>query len=106
MRDLSLSDMLLAKEAMEKLMAQAGQTIKHYQADNGRFSDNCFIGVINQKNQQINFFEVGAHHQNGIVENKNKILTNGARTLLLHGMIMWPQIIDEMFYPFAMKYIS
>ena len=39
MRDLSLAETLLAKEAMEKVMAQAGQTVTHYHADNGRFAE-------------------------------------------------------------------
>ena len=33
-------------------------------------------------------------------------MTTGARTLLLHGMRMWPQMIDEMFWPFSMKAIA
>ena len=70
------------------------QAIKHYHDDNGRFSDNGFIDDINQKDQNITFCGVGLHHQNSIVKNKNKILNTGARMLLLHGMIMWPQMID------------
>ena len=85
MRDLSLDETLLAKSAMEKIMDQAGRTVKHYHADNGRFADNGFIDAINGKDQKITFCSVGAHHQKGIIENKNKLLTNGARTLLLHG---------------------
>ena len=38
MRDLSLTETLLAKSAMEKVMAQAGITVKHYHAENGRFA--------------------------------------------------------------------
>ena len=78
-------------------MAQAGRTVKHYQADNYRFADNGFIDAINQKYQKINFCGVGAHHNNVIVENKNKILTTGARTLLLHSMIILLQMINKMF---------
>ena len=106
MRDLTLDETLLAKEAMEKIMAQAGRHVKHYHADNGRFADNGFIDAINSKVQKITFCGVGAHHQNGIIENKNKMLTLGARTLLLHGMRMWPAMIDSMFWPFAMKAIA
>ena len=86
MRDLSLAETLLAKEAMEKVMAQAGLTIKHYHANNGRFADNGFVDAVNTKSQKLNFCGVGAHHQNGIIENKNKTLTTGARTILLHGI--------------------
>ena len=106
MRDLTLDKTLLAKEAMEKVMAQAGINVKHYHADNGRFVDNGFIDAINTKYQKITFFGVGAHHQNGIIENKNKMLTLGARTLLLNGMQMWHTIIDSMFWPFDMKAVA
>ena len=88
------------------MMSQAGITVKQYQSGNGRFTDNGFIESINQKYQKITFCGVGAHDQNGIVENRNHIMTIGARTFLLHGIIMWPQMIDKMFHPFAMTYIS
>ena len=106
MRDLTLSETLIAKAAWEKVLAQANRKVKHYHADNGRFADNGFIDAVNSKDQKITFCGVGAHHQNGIVENKNKILTQGARTLLLHGIRMWPQMIDEMMWPFAMKAVA
>ena len=87
-------------------MAQAGRNVKHYHADNGRFADNSFIDAINTKYQKITFCGVGAHHQNGIIENKSKMLTLGACTLLLHGMRMLPPTIDSMFWPFAMKVVA
>ena len=103
MRDLSLAETLFAKEAMEKVMAQAGRTFTQYHADNGRFAENDFVDAVNTKSQKLTFCGVGAHHQNGIIENKNKILTTGARTLLLHGIRMWLQMIDDMFWPFVMS---
>ena len=60
-------------------MAQSGRAIKHYQSDNGRFAENGFIDVINQKYQKINLCGFGAHHQNSIFENKNKNLTTGEK---------------------------
>ena len=72
MRDLSLTETFLAKSVMEKVMAQAGRTVKHYRADNGRFSDKGFIEAVNGKDQNYTFYGVGAHHQNGIIENKTK----------------------------------
>ena len=67
MRDFSLEETLLAKEAFEKVLAQAGRSAKHYDADNGRFADNGFIDAVNSKDQKITYCGVGAHHQNGIV---------------------------------------
>ena len=79
---------------MEKIMAHSVQTVKHYHVDKSRFSDNEFVGTINEKYQKLTFCGVVLHHQNGSIENKNKILTTGARTILLNGIIMWTQIID------------
>ena len=106
MRDLSPAEKFLSKAAMEKTMDQAGWNVLHYHADNGGFSENGFVEAINSKDQQITFCGVGTHHQNGIAENKNKLLTNGARTLLLHGIRIWPQMIDKMFWAFAIKAVA
>ena len=65
-------------------MAQVNCTIKHYHADNGAFARKGFLDKVNRKAQKITFCAVGAHHQNGIIENKNKMLTLAGRTLLLH----------------------
>ena len=51
MRKLFLSETLLAKEALEKIIAKTGKTVKHYHADNGIFSENGFIDAINQKDK-------------------------------------------------------
>ena len=59
-----------------------------------RVLNRGFKNDLNDKDQTITFCGVGAHHQNGIVESKNRILTEGARTLLLHVIRIWPQIID------------
>ena len=106
LRDLSLAETLLAKEPTEKVMAQYGLSVKHYHADNGRFSDNGFVDTVNSKIQKLTFCGVGMYHQNGIIENKNKVLTTGAQTLLIHGIRMWPQMIDDMFWPFTMKAVA
>ena len=105
MRYLSLYEVLLAKEALEKLMAKVGQGVSNYHSDNGRFTENGFNNPITQNYQKITFCGVGAHHQTVTVKNKNNILTTGANTLLLHGMTMWLQIKGEMFWPFDIKAI-
>ena len=53
MRSLSLAEILLAKAAMEKTIAQARQTVKHYHANNGIFAKNGFVKSINSNTQQI-----------------------------------------------------
>ena len=83
-------------------MARAGHSVKAYNADNGHFKEDAFLTSYNEKDQTLTLCGVGAHHQNGIIENQNKQLTLTARTLLLHAMRMWPGMIDTMFWPFAL----
>jgi hypothetical protein len=68
MRDLGLDETLLAKTAFERHASKGGVTIHSYQADNGRFADSGFQQAIKEASQTITFCAVGAHHQNGIVE--------------------------------------
>ena len=87
-------------------MAQTGQTINHYHANNGIFDDNGLINAINGKYKKLAFCGIGAHHQIGTIDNRNKILTKGARMPLLHGTIIWLQMIGEIFWPFFIKAVS
>ena len=87
-------------------MTQAGRSVNNYHADHDRFADNGFVDAVNSNIQKLTFCRVGAHHQNSINENKNKVITIGARTLLLHGIIMWHKRIDYMSWKFAMKSVA
>ena len=87
-------------------MEQAGRSVKHYHTDNGKFSDNRFVDAVNSKIQNMTFYRLGAHYQNSIIENKKKVLTTGAQTPLLHGIRILPQMIHDMFCPFAMKSVT
>jgi hypothetical protein len=102
-KDFTIPETLLAKLAFKKLCARADCSVKHYQADNGQLSDKEFLATCNNLNQTIEFCGVGAHHQNGIIENQNKQLTQTAIVLLLHCIRMGPQMVDQMFWPFAIK---
>ena len=55
MRYLFVTKTLLAESAMEKVMAQAGLTVKHYRDDNGRFADSGSIDAVNGKDYKITF---------------------------------------------------
>ncbi len=85
MRSLELSETLLAKQAFEKIAACSGHSIQCYHADNGQYADNGFLASINSNNQTITFCGVGAHHQNGVIERRIRVVTETARTLLLHA---------------------
>ena len=97
------SDTLKSKHGYEREAATFGVKIKSYHADNLRFNDNNFMNDCITANQKITFCGVGAHHQNAVVESKIKILTNGARTVLLHAKRKWPKVITTVLWPFALQ---
>ena len=103
MRYFMVDETILAVNAFKKVLAQAQRFVKHYHANNGAFAHKAFLDEVNCKDQKITFCAVSAHHQNGIIKNKNKMLTLLAWTLLLHGIRMCPEMIDTMFWPFAFK---
>jgi hypothetical protein len=53
MKDFTTNETLLAKLEFKKLCAKADFSVKHYQADNGWFSDNEFLAGCNNLNQTI-----------------------------------------------------
>ena len=77
--------------------------MKHYHADNGTFACKGFRDAVSAANQKITFCGVGAHHQNGIVENMIGLLTRSSRTNLLHAKQRWPQAISTILWPYALK---
>ena len=103
MKNLTLSETLLAKHAYERFLASLGVESKSYHADNVRFADKGFRDDCTSSNQTITFCGVGSHHQNGIAERKIKDITLVGRTLLLHAKRMFPEYISTILWPFAVK---
>ena len=84
-------------------MAKMGATMKRYHADNGIFASKGFVEHVEASNQHIDYCGVGTHFQNGIAENGIKISTDNARTMLLHAMYRWPEVIKANLWPFAVS---
>ena len=103
MKDLTLAETLLAKDAYERFLNSVDVSAKAYHADNGRYADKGFADSCRGRGQRITFCGVGGHHQNGIAERYIKSLTLGGRTLLLHAKRMFPEYISTMLWPFAIK---
>ena len=93
----------LPKEAFEREAHSNGNVISHYRADNGRFAEKSFRDHVDKCIQTIDFCGVNAHHMNGLIERRIRTLSSGARTILLHAMRMWPEIIGTLLWPFALK---
>jgi hypothetical protein len=103
MRDSTAASTLEAKNAYEHLLQAFGHKVLAYHADNGRFAENLFVQDIKDKAQHITYCGVGSHHQNGIAERKIRTLGEDARTMLAHGIHLWPEAVTKSLWPYANK---
>ena len=103
MTSCDLEQTINAKVSFEKLASTYGVSVKQYHADNGHFACKGFRDAVTASNQKITFCGVGAHHQNGIVENMIGLLTRWSRISLLHAKRRWPQAITTILWPYALK---
>jgi hypothetical protein len=58
MKDFTIMETLLAKLAFKKLCTNMDCSVKHYQADNGQFSDKEFLAACNNLNKPLSFVEL------------------------------------------------
>jgi hypothetical protein len=91
---------LSAKHSFELHASQHNRYVKCYHTDNGIFSSKEFRAHCTQQKQHFRYCGVNAHHQNGIAERNIRSITERARTMLIHAMIKWPDIISENLWPF------
>ncbi len=60
-----------------------------------------FKASCDKHQQEVTYCAVGSHWQNGLAECFIGIVTQTARTLLLHAMAQWPTVVNKEFWPFA-----
>ena len=77
--------------------------VKAYHADNGIFAEKAFRDEVDNSNQIITYCDVGAHHQNWLVECHIGVLTHGSRCILLHAQRRWPTVITTLLWPFTWR---
>ncbi len=92
-----------SKRRFERMASDYNVQIKKYHADNGVYASKVFKSSCDALNQTYDFSGVGAKHQNGVAERMIGTITRRARTMLLHATILWPSIISEDLWPFALK---
>ena len=66
------------------MAATFGVKIIRYNAYNGIFAEQPFIKAIEYSKHTIQYFGVGYHNKNAIVERNIQTLTLGARKLILN----------------------
>jgi hypothetical protein len=97
---------LKAKHEFEAYASSFGVKIRRYHADNGRFAETVWKQDILNKNQQLTFSGVGAHHQNGRAEKRIRDLQDMARTSLIHAHRRWPMAVDVRLWPYAIRHAN
>ena len=94
---------VLSKRRFEQMAAEHNVQIKKYHADNGIYASKVFKSSCEALNQSYDFSGVGAKHQNGVAERMIGTITRRARSMLAHATILWPEIISDELWPFALK---
>ena len=65
-----MEEILKTKAAFEAYARSLGVRIRHYHADNGRFTDKDFKQAIQDAGQSISYCGVNVHFQNGRAEKR------------------------------------
>jgi len=91
------------KQCCEQLAASHGVKIKAYQADICIMSCHDYVQHATLNQQSITYCGVNVHGQNGIAERSIRTICERARTMLLHAMEHWPDVITVNLRPFALK---
>ena len=97
----TIQSTLESKESFELFAKQYNIQMKHIHSNNSVFTTKAFKDHVVACDQQQSFCSFGAHWQNGVIECYIGIITTCARTMLLHAMQMWPDIINSKFWSYA-----
>jgi len=89
---------LESKTAFEAFAKWYDRHIKHIHSNNQIFNSKPFVKHCENQSQSQSFCGVGAHWQNGMIETYIGTTTAHARTMLLHAMAHWPEIIITEFW--------
>ena len=97
----SMEETMNGKLAYERFAAEHGVKVMHDRGDNMRYNEEAFTENCKEQNQVLDLCGVGAHHQNGIAEAKNKTPAYGARTILLHAKRMRSKVMKPLLWLYS-----
>jgi transposase InsO family protein len=99
--DATVKSTLESKVGFESFAQRYNVSLKHIHSDNGVFALKVFKDHVEASDQHQSFSGVGAHWQNGVIERFIGVITTRARTMLLHAMDLWPDVVTADFWSFA-----
>ncbi len=94
----------MSKRLFDQFAATHGVTLQKIRADNHPFGSAEFRADCKDKNQELDFSGVGAHHQNGVAERALLTCTSWARAIMLHALLHWPDQFDAALWPMALEH--
>jgi len=100
-----MEELMRSKLEFEEFASRYCVNISSIRADNGAYTARIFEDDCQKKNQHLTFCAVGAHWQNGVAERFIGTLVTRARTILLHAMTKWPQVVNDSMWLFALRYM-
>jgi len=98
------AELVKSKGEFESFAARYNIKIKSIRADNGVYSASTFKISCDVQHQKLSFCGVGSHWQNGKAERTIGVIETKARTILLHAVANWPGVINDSFWPFAVRH--
>ena len=105
-KEATVEETLESKAAWERYAISHGVVTHAYHADNGIFKANGWVQACRQKEQNLTFAAVGAHHTNGKAERRIRELQEMARTMLIHANRRWPDAINANLWPYAVRHAN
>ena len=98
------AELIKSKSEFEAFAARHNIRIKSYRADNGVYAASTFRIACDVLHQKLSFCAVGLHQQNGKAERTIGVIQTTARTILLHAVANWPTVVNDSFWPFAVRH--
>jgi hypothetical protein len=94
----------ILKMSSKCFAAKYNVAIKYICSDYGAYASARFKLSCEKDNQDLAFCSVGGHWQNFVAEHHIGVMSQAARTILLHGMANCPGIITAEFCPIAIRH--